>query len=42
METEAKANSRRYFWGENGRPLTVDCVADELIKASRASNICFD
>ena len=34
METEAKANSRRCFWGENGRPLTVDSLADELIKAS--------
>ena len=23
METEAKANSRRCFWGENGRPLRL-------------------
>ena len=31
--TEAKAISRRCFWGENGRPLRL--CADELIKAGR-------
>ena len=39
METEAKANKPSLLFGGkcNGCPLYVDCEADELIKADRAS-----
>ena len=44
METEAKANSRRLFWGGNGGPLRLCSrrIDQGGPGQNYSSNICFD